>query len=112
MAAAPLKPTEVLKRLHPLVVSAFSVEELQLCLKISLDWSLSEIVNTSANLRSVAFEVIEYANRQGMLPELVAALSAERPKLAELSRLLAEMQGVVAGLQKETPPPGLDSGTA
>ncbi|MCY2964426.1 MAG: toll/interleukin-1 receptor domain-containing protein, partial [Planctomycetota bacterium] len=94
-----LKYEQILKRLHPLMLAAFRLDELQRILQNQMTWKLPEIPQTDtkdasaeAKLHAVVLAVIQYANGLGQLLELVEVLGIERPGLPEFSELLNEMR--------------------
>ncbi|RPI82253.1 MAG: hypothetical protein EHM42_09670, partial [Planctomycetaceae bacterium] len=101
----PLEYGQVLKRLHPLILSAFDLEELRVALGVHLTWPLAQIAAGDTTYPSIVLAVIEHASRHGMLLELVEVLSRERDKLVELGTLLAELRESQFGTQDAPPIP-------
>ena len=75
-----------LERIQQAILQAYTPDELSMIVLHSLDKSLAEIT-TDANFTTQVFALVGWADRNGRLPELVAAACDGNPGNGELKRL-------------------------
>jgi hypothetical protein len=91
--------------LYDAIINAFADRnELERTLGLRLNVNL-DLISPTPSLPDAAFESIQWAEREGRVEELIAALSAAKPRntsLSELARQLAN-NSVAPGAQPQTP---------
>lgn len=68
------------KTLYNALQGAFDYDKLQRLLRFELDQSLDQIASKYENMENVLFNVIGWAERQGRIAELIAAVKEARPQ--------------------------------
>ncbi|MBK8045957.1 MAG: toll/interleukin-1 receptor domain-containing protein [Anaerolineales bacterium] len=87
-----------LKRIQLAIMDGYSQESLRRMVRIQMDVNLQHVAG-GANFADVVWNLIEWAEAQNRLQELIDGAYAENPNNAELKALHAEAQGWFA------PPP-------
>ena len=88
------------------ILAAFQPGELREIIRIGMDERFETIVPTANPFRTQVFELVEWADRNGRVVELLKCVSDDRPRNAALAKLYAEVQTWEA----TTPPPALPKG--
>jgi hypothetical protein len=78
-------------QLQRAMLDAFNLQDLESLLLFRLDRRLDQIASSSGNLSTATLEVIQAANREGWIADLLRAVGDERPNLATLQTLVAEL---------------------
>ncbi|WP_165220514.1 tetratricopeptide repeat protein [Aquisphaera insulae] len=90
-----------LKKLHQAILGAFDEAGLRQILRFRLDLDLDQIVGPGPFSTRV-FNLLQYAIQQGSMPDLIAAVAAERPRrddIQELFRTFTTQLATRAGQQ-------------
>ena len=78
-------------QLQRVMLDAYNQQDLESLLLFRLDRRLDQIASSSGNLSTATLEVIQAANREGWIADLLRAVGEERPNLLPLQATVAEL---------------------
>jgi hypothetical protein len=86
-----------LKKIHQAIVSSFNQDDLAMLLRFTFDVDLSDYVG-NVGFRQAVMVILNQAENEGWIPELVTAVAKERPKRPDVQAVYREL---AAGLVSE-----------
>ena len=96
----PLTPAEE-EKLNKAMLSAFSVDSLKMMLRFKLGKTLDHYVSPSEGLRNVVFKIVNIANQEGWLGDLVDGALASNPGNRELTAFVESVTTADSDLEPE-----------
>ena len=79
------------KELHEALLSAFNLIELEMLVQFTLDKRLEEIVSVrGSSMSEITFRLINWAEEEGRLAELVNGAAKERPNHPKIKEFAAD----------------------
>jgi hypothetical protein len=97
--------TKTIERVHQLILSTFSVDDLRMLTSFDLQIDLNTVVDTGKARQTVVFNLVEWAIQHGRLVELVQAAAKHRPQREDLAALAREIAAVEANEKSPAPVP-------